>query len=459
MALLIRNGEIVTVGSRLHADIYVENETITRIGKNLDAPTNAEIIDATGKLIFPGFIDPHVHIYLPFMATFAKDTHETGSVAALIGGTTTYIEMCCPNRDDDALAGYELWKSKAYGKSACDYAFHMSVTKFVKETESQLRQIVADGTASFKIFLAYKNFFGVDDGEMYQALELAKRLGVIVTAHCENAELVARLQQRLLAEGKIGPEWHEPSRPESVEAEGTSRFATFLENTGAAGYVVHLSCEKALRATIEAKSRGVNIHVESVLPHLLLDKSSAEKSGVEGMKHVMSPPLRAKQNHDALWKALALGSIDTVGTDHCPFDTEQKLLGKDSFVNIPNGIPGIEERVNLLYTHGVKRGRLDLDRFVDVASTRAAKLFGLFPRKGTISIGSDADLVVYDTNYRGVISAKTQSTNNDYNAFEGMPIEGRPSVVTVRGKIQVRDGKFVGERGRGKMLKREPSHF
>jgi dihydropyrimidinase len=459
MALLIRNGEIVTVGSRLHADIYVENDTITRIGKNLDAPTNAEMIDATGKLIFPGFVDPHVHIYLPFMATFAKDTHETGSVAALIGGTTTYIEMCCPNRNDDALAGYELWKSKAHGKSACDYAFHMSVTKFVKETESQLRQIVADGTASFKIFLAYKNFFGVDDGEMYQTLELAKRLGVIVTAHCESAELVARLQQRLLAEGKIGPEWHEPSRPESVEAEGTSRFATFLENTGAAGYVVHLSCEKALRAAIEAKSRGVNIHLESVLPHLLLDKSFAEKPGVEGMKHVMSPPLRAKQNHDALWKALALGSIDTVGTDHCPFDTEQKLIGKDSFVNIPNGIPGIEERVNLLYTHGVKRGRLDLDRFVDVASTRAAKLFGLFPRKGTISVGSDADLVVYDTNYRGVISAKTQSTNNDYNAFEGMPIEGRPSVVTVRGKVQVRDGKFVGERDRGKMLKREPSHF
>ena len=459
MALLIRNGEIVTVGSRVQADIYIENETVTRIGKNLDAPPNTETIDATGKLVFPGFIDPHVHIYLPFMATFAKDTHETGSIAALIGGTTTYIEMCCPNRNDDALAGYELWKSKADGKSACDYAFHMSVTKFVKETESQLRQIVADGTASFKIFLAYKNFFGVDDGEMYQTLELAKRLGVIVTAHCENAELVARLQEKLLAEGKTGPEWHEPSRPESVEAEGTGRFATFLENTGASGYVVHLSCEKALRTAVDARSRGVKIHVESVLPHLLLDKSYAEKPGVEGMKHVMSPPLRAKHNQFALWNALAVGAIETVGTDHCPFDTEQKLLGKDSFVNIPNGIPGIEERVNLLYTQGVKRGRLDLDRFVDVASTRAAKIFGLFPRKGTISVGSDADLVVYDTNYRGVVSAKTQYTNNDYNGFEGMEIEGRPSVVTVRGKVQVRDGKFVGERGRGKMLKREPSHF
>ena len=459
MALLIRNGEIVTVGSRVLADIYVENETVTKIGQNLEAPPNTEIIDATGKLVFPGFIDPHVHIYLPFMATFAKDTHETGSIAALIGGTTTYIEMCCPNRNDDALEGYELWKSKAAGNSACDYAFHMSVTKFVKETESQLRQIVADGTTSFKIFLAYKNFFGVDDGEMYQTLELAKRLGVITTAHCENAELVARLQQKLLAEGKTGPEWHEPSRPESVEAEGTGRFATFLENTGATGYVVHLSCEKALRAALDAKSRGVKIHVESVLPHFLLDKTYAERPGVEGMKHVMSPPLRAKHNQDALWKALANGSIDTVGTDHCPFDTDQKLLGKDSFVNIPNGIPGIEDRVNLLYTQGVKRGRLDLERFVDCASTRAAKLFGLFPRKGTIAVGSDADLVVYDTNYRGVVSAKSQHVNNDYNGFEGMEIEGRPSVVTVRGKVQVRDGKFVGERGRGKMLKREPSNF
>jgi dihydropyrimidinase len=459
MSLLIRNAEIINVGSRTHGDIYVENETITRIGKDLQAPPHAEIIDAKGQPVFPGFIDPHVHIYLPFMATFAKDTHETGSIAALVGGTTTYIEMCCPNRNDDALAGYQLWKSKAEGKSACDYAFHMSVTKFVAETESQLRQIVADGTASFKIFLAYKNFFGVDDGEMYQTLELAKRLGVITTAHCENAELVARLQQKLLSEGKIGPEWHEPSRPESVEAEGTGRFATFLENTGATGYVVHLSCEPALHAALAAKRRGVKISVESVLPHFLLDKTHAERPGVEGMKHVMSPPLRAKPNQDVLWHALADGSVDTVGTDHCPFDLQQKLLGKDSFVSIPNGIPGIEDRVNLLYTHGVKRGRLDLDRFVDSASTRAAKLFGLFPRKGTIAVGGDADLVVYDTNYRGKVSAKTQHVNNDYSGFEGVDIEGRPSVVTVRGKVQVRDGKFVGERGRGKMLKREPTHF
>ncbi len=459
MPLLIKNGEIITADSRSRADLLVENETITRIGANLEALPGTEVIDASGKYVFPGFIDPHVHIYLPFMATFAKDTHETASIAALVGGTTTYIEMCCPNRNDDALEGYQLWKSKAVGASACDYTFHMSVTKFEEQTEGQLREIVRDGISSFKIFLAYKNFFGVDDGEMYQTLTLAKKLGVITTAHCENAELVGRLQQMLLAQGKTGPEWHEPSRPESVEAEGTHRFATFLENTGAAGYVVHLSCEAALEKAMAAKSRGVGIHVESVIPHFMLDKTYAERPGVEGMKHVMSPPLRDKQNHKMLWTALAQGFIDTVATDHCPFDTEQKLLGKDAFTSIPNGIPGIEERVNLLYTYGVKRGILDLHRFVDSASTRAAKLFGLFPRKGTIAVGSDADLVIYDPNYKGVLSVKTQHVNCNYNGFEGIPIEGRPSVVTVRGKVQVRDGKFVGEKGRGKFLRREPSHF
>lgn len=459
MALLIKNSEVITADSRFHADIYAEGETITRIGKNLEAHPDAEVIDAAGKLVFPGFIDPHVHIYLPFMSTFAKDTHETGSIAALIGGTTTYVEMCCPNRNEDALEGYQLWKSKAEGHSACDYSFHMSVTKFGDETESQLREIVADGISSFKIFLAYQNFFGVEDREMYQTLTLAKKLGVIVTAHCENAELVGKLQQRLIAEGKIGPEWHEPSRPESVEAEGTGRFATFLENIGAAGYVVHLSCEPALKAAIAAKSRGVRLFVESVIPHFMLDKTYAERKGVEGMKHVMSPPLRDKRNHKVLWNALAAGMIDTVGTDHCPFDTSQKMLGKDAFTNIPNGIPAIEDRVNLLYTYGVKRGPLDLHRFVEAASTKAAKIFGLFPRKGTIAVGSDADLVVYDPNAKGIIRAATQHVANDYNGFEGMEIEGRPVVVTVRGKVQVRDGKFVGERSRGQLIKREPTYL
>ena len=459
MPLLIKNGEIVTADSRYRADIFAEDETITRIGDGLGAPPGAEIIDATGKYVFPGFIDPHVHIYLPFMATFAKDTHQTASVAALIGGTTTYIEMCCPSRHDDALDAYQLWTSKAAAGSACDYTFHMAVTKFEQNTEGQLREIVADGISSFKIFLAYKGFFGIDDAEMYQTMSLAKRLGVIVTAHCENAELVSRLQQELLAHGKTGPEWHEPSRPESVEAEGTHRFARFLETTGAAGYVVHLSCERALREAARAKARGTRVSVECVIPHLVLDKTYAERPGIEGMKHVMSPPLRARSNQKRLWDAVASGLVDTVATDHCPFDTEQKLLGSDAFTQIPNGIPGIEERVNLLYTYGVRQRNLDLHRFVDAASTRAAKLFGLFPRKGSIAPGSDADLVVYDPEYRSVISARTHHVNNDYSGFEGIEIEGRPAVVTVRGKVQVRDGVFVGDSKRGRLLRREPQHF
>jgi dihydropyrimidinase len=456
MGLLIRKGEIVTSGERYFADIYVEDQTITQIGADLAVPQGAEVLDASGKLIFPGFVDPHVHIHLPFMGTFAKDTYETASVAALIGGTTSLIEMCCPSRPEDALAAYRLWKSMAEGRSACDYGFHMAVTRFDEETEAQLREVVADGTASFKVFLAYKGFFGVEDGELYQTLRLARELGVIVTAHCENAELVSRLQQDLLAAGRTGSEWHEPSRPEAVEAEGTGRFAAFLEATGATGYIVHLSCAPALKAALEAKARGVMLSVEAVVPHLLLDKSYAEREGVEGMKFVMSPPLRDRRNQTVLWSALESGEIDTVGTDHCPFDVAQKLLGKDAFTAIPNGIPGVEDRVNLMYTYGVKRGRLNLHRFVDALSTRASKLFGLYPRKGEIAVGSDADLVIYDTEYRGTISARMQHVNCDYSGFEGVEIEGRPALVLVRGKVQVRDGVFVGERGRGEFLRRRP---
>ena len=459
MPLLIKGGEIVTAEARYRSDILVEDEAIVRIDQGIDVAPGFKVLDATGKLIFPGFIDPHVHIHLPFMATFAKDTHATASVAALIGGTTTFIEMVCPSRQEDALEGYHIWKKKAEGNSACDYAFHMGVTHFDANTEAQLREIVQDGTASFKIFLSYKNFFGVTDEEMFHTLKLAAELGVITTAHCENAELVSQLQQLLIAERKTGPEWHEPSRPEAVEAEGTTRFATFVEETGATGYVVHLSCAPALRTAVEAKLRGVKLHIESVVPHFLLDKSYAERPGVEGMKHVMSPPLRDKRNQAALWRALERGLIDTVGTDHCPFDIGQKLLGAKAFTQIPNGIPGLEERVNLMYTYGVQRGGLDIHRFVDALSTRAAKLFGLYPRKGTIAVGSDADLVVYDTGYRGTISVTTQHTNNDYNGFEGFAIEGRPSIVTVRGKVQVRDGVFVGEQGRGKFLRRVPQYF
>jgi dihydropyrimidinase len=459
MPLLIKNGEIVTADSRYQADIFCEGDTITRIGRNLEAPAGSEVIDAAGKYVFPGFIDPHVHVYLPFMGTETKDTHTTGSQAALVGGTTTFIEMAAPGPHQSATEGYELWKSKAEGNSACDYAFHMGVTRFDDDTPEQLRRIVADGTTSFKVFLAYKGALDVNDDALFRTLTLARELGVTVTAHCENAELVARRQQMLLAEGKSGPEYHEPSRPARVEAEGTHHFATFLELTGARGYVVHLSCIPALKAAVEAKARGVDLAIEAVIPHLILDSSYAERPNFEGAKFVMSPPLRTRQDQAALWRALEQGLIDTVGTDHAPFDFDgQKDMGKGDFTRIPNGIPAIEDRVNMLYTYGVSRGRLDIHRFVDAASTRAARIFGLFPRKGTIQVGADADLVVYDPSYRGVLAGRPETMNVDYRGFAGFEIDGRPSVVTVRGRVAVRDGKFVGDPSRGKLLRREPAH-
>jgi dihydropyrimidinase len=460
MALLIKNGEIVTASERYVADIFCENETITRIERNLAAPPGAEIIDASGKYVFPGFIDPHVHIYLPFMGTFAKDTHATASQAALAGGTTTFIEMICPARSDEPMAAFELWLGKAEGQSACDFTFHMGVTRYDAAAESQFKEIVKRGLSSFKIFLAYKGAFGITDEELYHTLRLAKNLGVITTAHCENADLVLELQKKLLAEGKTGPEWHHESRPPLVEAEGVHHLMTFAQMHDAHVYIVHLSCDEALREAAAAKYRGTKVWVETLIQYLLIDKTFAERPNFEGAKFVMSPPLRDKRNQPVLWNGLREGMISTLATDHAPFDfAAQKRMGEKDFTKIPNGIPSLEDRVNAFFTYGVKRDRLDLHRFVDAASTQAAKLFGLFPRKGAIQLGSDADLVIYDPNYRGTISAKTHNMSVDYNAFEGMAIEGRPSVVTVRGQVAARDGKFVGQAGRGKFLRREPGHF
>jgi len=460
MSLLIQNGEIVTASERYRADIWCEGETVTQIGPDLPTPAGAEVIDAAGKLVFPGFIDPHVHIYLPFMGTYAKDTYESASRAALVGGTTTLIEMCCPARTEDPILGFEHWLAQAVGKSACDFSFHMGVTRFDDNTEAQLREIVSRGISSFKVFLAYKGAFGIDDTELYRTLKLAKELGVIVTAHCENETLIAERQRALLAAGVTGPEGHHESRPPQVEAEGVHHFLSFAESTGAATYIVHLSCREALREALEARQRGVRVSVETLIQFLLLDKSDAERPDFEGAKYVMSPPLRDKANQAVLWSGLENGLVQTVATDHAPFDFQtQKQMGRTDFTKIPNGIPSLEERVKLLYTHGVQTGALDLHRFVDVASTQAAKLFGLFPRKGTIAPGSDADLVIFDPRYEGTISAATQSMNVDYSAFEGWEFCGRPETVTVRGEVAVRDGKFVGTMGRGKFLQRNPSHF
>lgn len=458
MSLLIKNGEIVTASSRYKADIWCEDEKITRIDTDIDAPAGAEVVDAEGKYVFPGFVDPHTHIHLPFMGTVSKDTYETGTIAALCGGTTTLIDFVIPDPDEEPKSAIETWRSKAEGNACSDYTWHMAVTNYNDTVERQLRDIVESGVASFKVFLAYKGALGVEDEDLYNTLELANELGVIVTAHCENAEMVAKLQQRLLDEGKTGPEWHEPSRPPVVEAEGTRHLCTMAEITDASVYVVHLSCQEALQEAIEAKKRGVDVKVETLIQHLLLDKSYAERPEFEGAQFVMSPPLREPENHDVLWAGFDNGIISTLGSDHAPFDTEQKEMGRGDFTKIPNGIPSLEDRVRMFWTYGVEAGRIDIHRFVDAASTEPAKTFGMFPNKGTIQPGTDADLVVYDPEYEGTISADDHHMNIDYNPFEGMTVYGQCSAVTVRGNVQVRDGEFVGEKGIGRFLEREAEY-
>jgi len=455
MPLLVTNADIVNADSRYTADILCEDGTITRIDRGITAPAGAEVIDAAGRPVFPGFIDPHTHIYLPFMGTFAKDDYETGTKAALVGGTTTLFEMVCPPRDMSHADGFALWRKQAEGRACCDYSFHMGVTRFDAGSTAQLREIVAAGVGSFKVFLAYKGAFGVDDDELWRTLALARELGVVVTAHCENETLVAEMQARLLAAGRTGPEAHHDSRPPAVEAEGVHHLCSFAAATGATVYVVHLSCREALEAAIEARQRGVKVFVETLIQYLLLDKSWAERPEFEGAKYVMSPPLRDAAHQPVLWNGLASGLIQTVATDHAPFDfVSQKPMGKHDFTKIPNGIPAIEDRVTLLWTHGVRTGRLTPEQFVAVASTNAAKIFGLWPRKGVIQPGADADLVIWDPDYRGGITAKRQQQAVDYNAFEGMRIEGRPAVVTVRGEVAARDGAFCGTVGRGRFLAR-----
>ena len=471
MSILIRNATVVTAGEEYVADVLCADGTITEIGKDI-TDLEAEEIDGTGKYLFPGFIDPHVHIYLPFMGTFSKDDYVSASKAALMGGTTTMIEMCCPSRSDDPIEAIQLWKSKAAGISSCDYTFHMGVTRFDDTTEASLKRIVAEEKiTSLKVFLAYKGALGIEDDELFKTLTFAAENKLVVTVHCENAELVAAIQRKLVAEGKTGPEWHEPSRPIAVEAEGCHHLMTFAEMTGAEVYVVHTSCIPAVEAITAARARGVRAHIETVASYLTLDSSYAELPDFEGAKYVMSPPLRAKEHGDFLWEKIADGTINTVGTDHAPFDfktqkhmghpvecvdAEMKPTGKPgNFTLIPNGIPSVEERVKLLYTEGVCEGKIDLRTLVKCASTNAAKIFGLYPRKGAIEVGSDADLVLWDPEYRGKISVETHSMATDYSAFEGREVKGRAELVTVRGQVLVRDGEWQGKGGEGEFLERE----
>ncbi|MFT5423916.1 MAG: dihydropyrimidinase [Phycisphaerales bacterium] len=464
MPLLITNGRIITSTDDYTADIYCENEQITRIEPGIsvsDCAPGTEVIDAAGKLVFPGFIDPHVHVHLPFMGANSADNWDTASRAALAGGTTTLIEMICPGPTDEPMAAFEEWHGKAKGEAACDYTFHMSVVRFDELAQAQLREIVTDkGIASFKIFLAYKGALDLPDDDLFGLMTMAKQMGVIITAHCENAGAIDAMQKKLIAEGKTGPEFHEPSRPVGIEASGVQMLTMMAELTGAHVYCVHTSCDVAVRAAEEARRRGVNVWIEAVCPHLTLDKTYAELPNFEGAKYVMSPPLREKSNQEILWNGLKSRSISTIGTDHAPFRfADQKSNGKDAFTKIPNGIPSVQERVDLIHTHGVKAGRIDYHTFVDACSTQAAKIFGLYPRKGSVTVGADADLVIYDPDHKRTLSVESSLSAVDYCAYEGWEVQGRAETVTVRGNVQARNGEFVGEQSRGQLLKREPTHF
>lgn len=463
MALLVRGGRIITDTRDEVADILVQGETIARIAAGIDPaglPAGTQVIDAAGKLVFPGFIDPHVHIHLPFMGTNARDDHRSASRAALVGGTTTLIEMICPGPNDLPRAAFDEWQEKAKAGCCCDWSFHQAVVRFDEPARAQLRELVAEhGVASVKVFLAYKGALDIDDPDLFELLTLARELGVIVTAHCENAEAIDRMQKRFLAEGKIGPEWHEPSRPTSVEALGVDHLTAFAGLTGAHAYIVHTSCGAALARASEARARGVQVWVEAVIPHLVLDKTWAERPAFEGAKFVMSPPLRDGAEQEALWRGLRSGEVSTVATDHAPFDFHgQKEMGRSAFTRIPNGIPSVQERADLLHTQGVMAGQIDHRTFVSALSCNAARIFGLYPRKGAIEVGSDADLVVYDPSFEGTFTKADSLSQVDYCAYEGLPRRGRAEVVTLRGRVVAERGACLAGDGGGVYLPRAPTH-
>jgi dihydropyrimidinase len=452
---VIKGGTIFAPEKSFVGDIGVTGEKITEI-KESGSLEGTYVIDASGKYVFPGFIDPHVHIHLPFMGTNAIDDHESATKAALVGGTTTIIEMICPGPEDEPANAFAEWKGLAEEGCCCDYTFHLAVVRFDDLAKEQLRGLVEnEGVQSFKIFLAYKGALDMNDENLFQLMQLCKELGVTLTAHCENAEAIDSMQKKLLAEGKTGPEWHEPSRPRSVEADGVNHLCSFAELTKATIYIVHTSCGIAVDRAIEARGRGVDVTVEAVAPHLVLDKTYAERPNFEGAKFVMSPPLRDKQEHDALWRGLAIGAVSTIGTDHAPFNFKgQKDMGTEAFTLIPNGIPSIQERVDLIHTHGVCTGKIEMQTMVDVCSTNVAKQFNMYPRKGALALGSDADIVVYDPNFAGTFKHEDGLSKIDYSGFEGMERKGRSDVVLLRGKVVAEQGNFVGELGAGTYIAR-----
>ncbi|MEW7289132.1 dihydropyrimidinase [Aquimarina sp. 2304DJ70-9] len=453
MSILIQNGRIVTASETYLADLYIEGEKIIAIGKNLTYEAD-RIIDARGKLVFPGGIDPHVHLDMPFMGTYSSDDYETGTRAALYGGTTMVIDFILQTQGDTLHNALKTWQKKSQGKAIGDYSYHMAVTDFNDTTAKEVVQMIEDeGITSFKTFMAYKGALMIDDGQMVQLMKVVKKHGGLVTVHATNGDMIDSLIAKNRAQGNLSPLYHYLSQPEVTEAEASARFTDMLHYTGCPGYIVHMTCEGALNAVRNATKRNQKVFVETCTQYLMLDASLYEK-GFEGAKWVMSPPLREKKDQKALWSGINQGLVQVVGTDHCPFMWEQKKMGKDDFSKIPNGHPAIEHRIELLYSEGVHTGKISLTKFVEVSSTNAAKIFGMYPQKGTIAIGSDADIVVFDPKKEHIISVKTHHMNCDYSAYEGQKVTGKTETVILRGQIAIENETCALKPGFGKFIKR-----
>lgn len=456
MRTLIQNGTVVTASDTMRADVLIEDEIITGIGTQLPAQPGDRLINASGKLVLPGGIDVHTHLDMPFMGTNSSDDFATGSKAAIMGGTTTFIDFINPEKGKPLETAYTTWQTKAQ-TSVADFGFHMSITEWTPEWAAELPRLVKLGVTSFKCFLAYKNALQIDDGTLINVLNTAGKIGAMVSIHAENGDMIVDLTQKFLAAGHTAPEYHMHSHPVLAESEAVYRGISLARLTGQPLYIVHLSSADGLAHIRKAQQDGAVIWAETCPQYLLLDSTLYSKPDFEGAKYVMSPPLRPKSHQDALWQGLNNGSIQVVGTDHCPFNFKgQKEMGRLSFAKIPNGAPGIGDRMNLLYTYGVKTGKLSLNRFVEVTATNPAKLFGMYPQKGSIAIGSDADILVYDPDKPGTISAKHQYHRCDFNSYEGFAISGAPDTVLLRGKTAVQNGQYVGEQGQGRYLARQP---
>jgi dihydropyrimidinase len=454
MRILIKGGTVVTATDRYKGDVLVEDERISTIGTSLDIAAD-KVIDAAGKYVLPGGIDCHTHLDMPFGGTTSADDFESGTIAAAFGGTTSIVDFAIQYKGQTLQHAWETWMRKAEGRAAIDYGFHMIITDLGDQVEAEMDTLVREGVTSFKLFMAYPGVFMLDDATIFRALLRSGKNGGTICMHAENGGVIDVLVKKALAEGRTAPKYHALTRPARAEAEATHRAIAMAEMADVPIYIVHLSAPEALEMVTEARDRGLPAYAETCPQYLFLSYENYEEPGFEGAKYVMSPPLRPKEGQDRLWRGLAFNDLQAISTDHCPFCMkEQKTLGKDDFSKIPNGAPGIETRMSLVYDGGVRPGRISLNRFVELTSTSPAKIFGLFPRKGTIAPGSDADIVLFDPNKTTTLSARSLHMKVDYNPYEGRKVTGVTETVLSRGRVIIDEGKFCGRAGGGSFLKR-----